>query len=345
MVISLSSLHLRTSSRRVSNFTLKIMGTASAVPVIGRYQSAHVLDVHGRLFLIDCGEGTQHQLLKYRVSMMKIDTIFITHIHGDHVFGLFGLLSTIAMKGRKAPIDIYAPSNFGPILKFFLSYYGEGLTYEIRFTPLNCKKPELLFDTKNLEVFAFPLSHRLDTFGYMFKEKMPMLNIDKASLDKYKFTLSEIGSLKRGEDVLRPAGLDSSADFMNGFVKCSGTDEPLLIRHEDVTYLPYVPRSYAYVSDTAPFPELSEWVKGVDLLYHESTYLSELDDQAKQRYHSTASDAARCAKEAAVGKLILGHYSSRCQKSKLYEDEARAIFAESYAANDGDVFDIPEKKQ
>lgn len=275
--------------------------------------------------------------------MMKIDSIFISHIHGDHLFGLFGLLSTVAMKGRTAPIDIYAPSNFSPILKFFLSYYGEGISYEIRFTPLNCKEPTVIYDTKTLEIYAFPLNHKIDCFGYMVKEKMPMLNIDKDALKRYDFTLSEIGALKRGEDVVRPAGMDSEATFLNGFVKCSGTSEDLLIRNSEVTYLPYTPRSYAYVSDTAPFEALSKWVKAVDLLYHESTYLSELDEKAKLRHHSTASDAALCAKEANVGKLILGHYSSQNQDSKLYEAEARAIFPETYAANDGDVFDIPEK--
>ena len=138
-------------------FTLKIMGSASAMPVVGRNQSAQVLDVHGRLFLLDSGEGVQTQLVRYRVPMQKIDSLFISHIHGDHVFGLFGLLSTLGMKGRTAPMNIYGPANLGPLLKFFLSYYGDGLSYEIRFTPLKMKAPEVIYQTRSLEVSAFPL--------------------------------------------------------------------------------------------------------------------------------------------------------------------------------------------
>ncbi len=334
----------RASSRRVSNFTLRILGTASATPVFERYQSAHVLNVHGRLFLIDCGEGVQHQLLKYRIPMLKLDHIFISHIHGDHLFGLFGLLSTISMKGRTAPLNIYAPSNFGPLLKFFLSYYGEGIGFEIRFTPLTMKSPELIYETKSIEILAFPLNHRVDTYGYLFREKMPQMNVDKDALEKYGFTLTEIGMLKRGEDILRPAGDDTGADFMNGFIRHSGGPEPLLIKNSEAAYRPYSPRSYAYVSDTAPFPELASWVKGVDLLYHESTYLQELKDQAVQRFHSTTEDAAECALKAGAGKLVIAHYSSRCQYSARYEAEARKVFPETYAANDGDIFDIPDKK-
>ena len=159
-------------------------------------------------------------------------------------------------------------------------------------------------------------------------------------MEKYDFTLSEIGALKRGEDILRPAGIDDGASFMNGFIRRSGTDEPLLIRNGDVAYLPYQPRSYAYCSDTAPFPELASWVKGVNVLYHETTYLAEREDQARLRYHSTTLQAARCALEAGAGKLVTGHYSSRCRDASLYQAECRTIFPESYAANDGDCFEI-----
>lgn len=334
----------RTNLRRVSNFKLKILGTASAVPVVGRYQSAHVLDVHGRFFLIDCGEGVQHQLFRHRIPVMKIDTICISHIHGDHVFGLFGLLSTLAMQGRQAPVTIYAPGNFGPVLKFFLSYYGEGISYEIRFVPLGCREPQVIYRTKSVELLAFPLEHRLDTFGYLIRECEPPMNVRKEALEKYGFTLSEIGALKRGEDVLRPAGKDDGADFMNGFVRHSGTSDDLLIPNSEAAYKPFIPRSYAYVSDTAPFPSLSSWVRGVDLLYHEATYLQSLEDQARKRYHSTTIDAARCALEAGAGRLVIGHYSSRCQDPKLYEAEARTVFPRTYAADDGDTFTIEEKK-
>ena len=302
------------------NFTLKIMGTASAMPVVGRFQSAHVLDVHGRSFLIDCGEGVQGQLKKYGVSLMRIDSIFISHIHGDHVFGLFGLLSTIGMLGRTAPMNLYGPPNLGPVLKFFLSFYGEGLAFEVRFCPLKMKEPEVIYETKSVEVLAFPLNHGVETFGYLFREKEPLFNVHKWAISRYDLSLTEIGALKRGEDVVRP-------------------DRTIPLG--EAAYRPYSPRSYAYVSDTAPFAELPAWVRGVDLLYHEATYLDELADQAALRRHSTTLQAARCAREAGAGKLIIGHYSSRCKDAVRYEEECRTVFPQTFAASDGDVFDLP----
>ncbi len=295
------------------------------MPVTERKQSAQVLQVHGRFFLFDCGEGTQTQLLRSHIPSMKIDTLLISHIHGDHIFGLFPLLSTLGMKKRTAPLNVYAPTNFGPILKFFLSYFGEGISYEIRFTPLTMKEPQVVYQTKKIAIEAFPLEHKIETFGFIVREKEPDLNIDKDALERLHFTLEEIGTLKRGEDVVRE-------------------DEKLIIPAAEVTYRPYKPRSFAYCSDTSVFPKEAEWVRGVDLLYHEATYLSELEDQAALRHHSTAAQAARVAKEAGAGKLILGHYSSRCSDKSLYEAEAREIFPETYAADDLDVFEIPLEK-
>ena len=302
------------------NFTLKIMGTASARPVVGRFQSAHVLEVHGRSFLIDCGEGVQNRLAQYGVSLLKIDSVFISHIHGDHVFGLFGLLSTSGMLGRTAPLHLYGPAGLGPILKFFLSYYGDGLAFEICFKPLKMKRPETIFETRNVEVQAFPLNHGIDTFGYLFREKRPQYNVVKEAIGRYNLTLTEIGTLKRGEDVIRPEQV---------------------IPASEAAYMPYEPRSYAYVSDTAPFPELAGWVKGVDLLYHEATYLADLAEHARLRHHSTTLQAAQCALDAGAGKLVIAHFSSRCQDGAVYEKECRRIFPETYAAADGDVFDLP----
>ena len=302
------------------DFTLKIMGSASAKPVIDRFQSAQVLSVHGRLFLIDCGEGVQMQLQRYKVSIMKIDSIFISHIHGDHVFGIFGLLSTMGMLGRSTPLNIYAPVSFGPILKFFLSYYGEGVLFDIRHFPLKMKSPEILYETKSIEISAFPLNHGIETFGFIFKEKAPQRNVWKHMLSKYEFTLTEIGTLKRGEDVVRE----------DGIIKC-----------EDATYIPWIPRSYAYCSDTAPFPELHDWVKGVDLLYHEATYLADDAELARKRHHSTTLQAAECALDAGAGKLVIAHYTSRAKNIDAFVKECRMLFTETYAASDGSVFDIP----
>ena len=292
------------------------------MPVVGRGQSAQVLSVHGRFFLIDCGEGVQTALLRFKLPIMRIDSVFISHIHGDHVYGLFGFLATVGMLGRTIPLNIYGPPALGPILKFFLSYYGEGLRFELRFTPLKMKEPEVIYKSPSIIIKAFPLNHGIETFGYIFSEKEMPLNVRKEAIEKYSLSLAEIGSLKRGEPVVREDGT--------------------VISVEEAAFRKNVPASYAYCSDTAPFPEEAAWLKGVDVIYHETTYLMELADQAVQRHHSTTHDAARLALEAGVRKLIIGHYSSRNQDISLYENECRTIFPETYAASDGDVFEIRE---
>ena len=185
------------------DFTLTVLGTASAKPSTARYQSAQVLTVHGRSFLIDCGEGVQVRLQEARISLLKIESVFISHIHGDHVFGLFGLLSTMGMMSRTKPLVIYGPVSLGPILKFFLSYYGDGIPFEVVHKPLNVKSPEVIYSSKSLSVSAFPLNHKIETFGFIFREKEPQINVKKWKIEEYALTLTEIGSVKRGEDVRR----------------------------------------------------------------------------------------------------------------------------------------------
>ena len=290
------------------------------MPVKGRNQSAQALLVHGRLFLIDCGEGTQYRMVEQKIPMMKLDSVFLSHVHGDHVFGIFGLLSTLGMKGRQTPLNIFAPVNFGPILKFFLSYYGDGLAYEIRFTPLKMKEPETILETKSVAVQAFPLNHGIETFGFRFAEKEPPFNVHKDAIERYGLTLTEIGTLKRGEDVLREDGC--------------------VIPAAEAAYKPFVPRSYAYCSDTAPFPEEAGWLRGTTVLYHEATYQEEFADQGALRHHSTTLQAARLAAEAGVQKLLIGHYSSRSSEVRVYEAECRSVFPETFATSDGDRYEI-----
>ena len=290
------------------------------MPVKGRNQSAQALNVHGRLFLIDCGEGTQYRFVEEHIPMMKLDSIFLSHIHGDHVFGIFGLLSTLGMKGRQTPLNIFAPVNFGPILKFFLSYYGDGLAFEIRYTPLKMKAPETILETKSIAVQAFPLNHGVDTFGFRFLEKEPPFNVHKDAIERYGLTLTEIGTLKRGEDVLRADGR--------------------VIPAAEAAYKPFVPRSYAYCSDTAPFPEEAAWLRGTTVIYHEATYMQEFADQGALRHHSTTLQAARVAQEAGAQKLLIGHYSSRSSEVKAYEAECRSVFPQTFATSDGEVYEI-----
>ena len=301
------------------NFTLNVLGTASALPTTERYPSAQVLNVRGRLFMIDCGEGAQIQLRKAGVSFLRIEHICLSHIHGDHIFGLFGLLSTMAMLGRTAPINIYAPKSFAPILEFFKTRFGEGILYDINYVVLEMTSPEVVYENRNVELLAFPLNHRVETFGYIIREKMPQFNVHKDAIAKYDLTLSEIGTLKRGEDVVR---------------------EDMVIANSEAAYRPYNPRSYAYCSDTAPFPELAQWVKGVSVLYHEATFPAEMSEMAAKTFHSTTLEAARCAQDAGVGRLLVGHYSSRYPSVDFYLDELRSVFPESYLTRDMDVVEI-----
>ena len=305
------------------NFTLNVLGTASALPTTERYPSAQVLDVRGRLFMIDCGEGAQMQMRKAGISFLKIEHICISHIHGDHIFGIFGLLSTMAMLGRTAPLNIYAPGSFKPVLQFFLTNFGEGFLYEVNMAELKMTAPELIYENRRTELLAFPLNHRVEAFGFIIREKMPQHNVYKEAIVKYNLSIAEIGTLKRGEDVVRKEG-----------------DETVVIPNSEAAYIPYAPRSYAYCSDTAPFPELADWVRGVTLLYHEATFPAEMSEMAAKTFHSTTLQAAQTALEAGVGRLLVGHYSSRFPSVDFFLDELRSIFPATDLARDMDVVEI-----
>ena len=310
------------------NFTLNVLGTASALPTTERYPSAQVLDVRGRLFMIDCGEAAQTQIRKAGLSFLKIEHICLSHIHGDHLFGIFGLLSTMGLLGRSARLDIYAPTSFRPVLDFFLQNFGDGIRFEINHICLEMDEPTIVYQNRTVELLAFPLNHRVDTFGFIIREKMPPFNVRKEAITEYGLTLAEIGTLKRGEDVVR---------YVEG--------EQIVIANEDAAYIPYQPRSYAYCSDTAPFPELAQWIKGVTLLYHESTFPAEMVEMAEKTFHSTTLQAARTALEAGVGKLLIGHYSSRFPSVDFFLDEVRSVFPSSELAYDGYKIDLPLSTQ
>jgi ribonuclease Z len=299
---------------------LTILGSSSALPTSGRYPSAHVLSAHERLFLIDCGEGTQMQLRKTRIRFAKINHIFISHLHGDHVFGLYGLLSTFSLMGRINPIHLYAPENYDKILKSHLSDFDINLSYEIDFIPLSAKDPVKILDDKYLTVTSFPLRHRVPAYGFLFQEKQFERNIIKECIDKYKIPLVRIPAIKKGEDFI--------------------TSEGNVIKNEDITLPPPGPLSYAYCSDTKYFKRLASFVKGVSLLYHEATFDKTKDDLAEMTGHSTTFDAAKTALDANVGTLIIGHFSARYKEIEPLVDEARTIFPETYPAIDGKSYEV-----
>jgi ribonuclease Z len=299
---------------------LTILGSSSALPTSERYPSAHVLNAHERLFLIDCGEGTQMQMRKNRIRFGKINHIFISHLHGDHVFGLYGLLSTFSLMGRKSPLNLYAPEKYDHILRSHLDDFDIHLDYEINFTPLSGKDPVSILDDKYITVTSFPLKHRVQTFGFIFKEKKADRKIIKESIDKYGIPVANILSIKKGED----------------FITIQGE----VVKNEDITISPPEPLSYAYCSDTKYFKQLASFVKGVTVLYHEATFDKSKNELAVLTGHSTTLNAATVAVEAKARVLIIGHFSARYKDINFLVDEARSVFKDTLAAVDGKTYEL-----
>jgi ribonuclease Z len=299
---------------------LTILGSSSALPTSERYPSAHVLNAHERLYLIDCGEGTQMQLRKNRIRFAKINHIFISHLHGDHVFGLYGLLSTFNLMGRKNPLHLYAPGGYQQILGSHLKDFDIHLGFEIDFISLSGKNPLLILDDKYITVTSFPLQHRVPAFGFLFREKKAERNIIKECIAEYKIPQVRIPAIKKGEDYISPEGV--------------------VIKNEDITLSPREPLSYAYCSDTKYFKRLASFVVGVSLLYHEATFDKSKADLAETTGHSTTLDAARTALDARVNSLLIGHFSARYRNISFLVEEARTIFTRTFSAIDGKCIDV-----
>jgi ribonuclease Z len=299
---------------------LTILGSSSALPTSERYPSAHVLNTHERLFLIDCGEGTQMQLRRARLRFSKINNIFISHLHGDHVFGLYGLLSTFSLMGRKNPVRLHAPGNYHSILLSHLLDFDIHLNFDIEFIPLSGKDPAVILEDKYVTVTSFPLKHRVPSFGFLFREKIPERNILREAITRYSIPTVRIPAIKLGADYTTPEGR--------------------IIRNEDLTLPPREPLSYAYCSDTKYFTRLSSFVRGVTLLYHEATFDKSLAALARTTGHSTTIDAARTAAEAMANTLIIGHFSARYKNILPLVDEAKTVFTNTFPAIDGMSYDI-----
>ncbi len=305
-------------------FSVTILGAASAKPSATRHQSSQLVNHCGQYFLIDAGEGVQSRLVRVGVNPMRLTAVFISHLHGDHIFGLFPMISTLGLMGRKRPLHIYAPNPFGEILEYHLRYFDTQLPYEIVWHELHTTQHELLFENGVLEVWSVPLRHRVPTAGFLFREKPAGLNVRKEAIDRYGLGVAQITSAKRGEDV----ELESGEIVPNGVL----------------TYTPWSPRSYAYLSDTNYSGKAVSLVKGVDLLYHEATYAADMRRDAKDRGHATTHDAARAAVESGAQRLIIGHFSSRYKDEQALVEECRELFAESYIAEEYKTFEIPMKK-
>ena len=306
------------------SFSITILGSASAKPTVDRHPSAQVVNVHEQFYLVDAGEGVQRQMFRNGINPLKIKAVFISHLHGDHVMGLFPLLSTMGLYGRRTALPIYAPAPFGEILDYHLRYFDSQLPYTPEWVQVDTTKNLKIFDSKSLEVWSVPLRHRVPTAGYLFREKEPPLNVRKEKIDEYGLSIAQITAAKRGEDVV----LDNGSTLANS----------------ELTYLPYRGRSYAYLSDTNYSAKAAGLCSGVDLMYHEATYTSDERKNARERGHSTAAEAARAAVKADACRLIIGHYSSRYNDVQVLVDEARGIFPQTWPAVEGETFKIERQR-
>lgn len=295
-----------------------ILGCASAKPTANRHPSAQIVNVDEQYYLVDAGEGVQKQMFRYGINPLKLRGIFISHLHGDHVFGVFPLISTLGLYGRRTPLKIFAPRPFGEILESHLRYFDSDLPYEVEWVEVDTTAHRIIFENNSLEVWSIPLRHRVPASGYMFREKMPELNVDKFKIERYGLSVKQIVAAKRGEDI--------------------ALDDGTVIPNAEITYLPRRPKTYAYCSDTNRSAMVARRVKGADLLYHEATYAAAERRQAKERGHSTSVDAAEIALAADAKRLIIGHFSSRYKEPSVLLDEARAVFPATDIATEGETY-------
>lgn len=301
-------------------FKVHILGCGSALPTLQHNASSQIVELREKLFMIDCGEGTQIQLRRSRIHFSKIIAVFISHLHGDHCFGLPGMISTFGMTGRTAPLHIYAPAAFEPILDQTLSFFCQGLEFKVVFHAVDTTQNKVVYEDRSLTIETIPLQHRIDCCGYLFREKPILPHIRRDMIDFYKIPISQINNIKAGADWV--------------------TAEGEVIANSRLTAPAEPARSYAYCSDTRYIKTLHELVKGVSTLYHESTYSAEDAERARLYWHSTSQDAAKVARDASVGKLLLGHFSARYNNESQLLDEAKEIFPNSYLTCEGATFDI-----
>ena len=294
----------------MSNY-LTILGFNSAIPTVNSATTAQVLQMGESYFLIDCGEGTQVQLRKAKAKFSKIDHIFISHLHGDHCFGLPGLVASFRLLGREKPLHIFGPKGIKEMMETIFRFSEVHRGFEIIYHELEGNTSQLIFENKRVEVHTIPLNHRIYCNGYLFKEKKKDRHLNMEEISKYpEIEVVDFRNLKKGKDYI----------LNDGYV----------LKNERLTLDPDESISYAFCSDTRYFEEIIPIIKGVDVLYHEATFLQELKEMAEYTGHTTALEAAEIAKKAEVGKLILGHFSNRYDDLTVFTDEARKIFAETY---------------
>lgn len=305
----------------MNHFKIYILGCGSATPTLRHFPSCQVIDIRGKLIVLDCGEGCQTQIRKMKLSFSKITNIFISHLHGDHCFGLPGLLSTMALSGRIGELNIYGPEGISLYIENFLQLFGQPINYKINTIELPHKSGILAMEDRSCSVYTLKLNHRIPCIGYVFTEKKQDRKLNKSVVDFYKIPISEYNNILDGKDFI--------------------TEEGNIIKNDLLTIQNTPPRKYAYLSDTTFQPELAEYLKDVSTMYHEATFMIKDKIRAYQTGHSTTHDAGKMAKICGVkDKLLLGHYSARYSDIKSFEGEAKELFENTIAVNEYDVFDV-----
>jgi ribonuclease Z len=301
-------------------FSVTILGSSSASPTSERNPTSQLVNHRELLFLIDCGEGTQVQLRRNHFRFSRIEHIFISHLHGDHFFGLIGLISTMHLLGRSKELHIYAPPELEEIILLQLKVSKTSLIYPLIFHPTQAENPAVIMQNEHLEVITLPLNHRVPTTGFIFREKPDSRKINAEAVKKYKIPYSALDSLKSGSDYITPEGK--------------------LVRNKKLTTDPPPVRSYVYCSDTAYHENIIPLILNTDLLYHETTFMADKSVAAAEKFHSTTIDAGTIAQKASVKKLIIGHFSARYDDLQPLLEETRMVFKDSMLAEEGMTFDI-----
>ena len=301
-------------------FDVTILGSSSATPIYNRHPSAQLLNLNDRYYLIDCGEGTQIQLLRNGIKAQRIDHIFISHLHGDHYLGLVGLLSSLHLNGRVKPVSIFGPPELREILEIQFKYSQTSLKYEIIYKPTHTNNPEVVFENNDVIVETIMLDHRIPCTGFKFSQKKRLRKIIKEKVEALGVPVEYIPLIKRGFDYT-----DKSGQIYPAKELTTEADEP---------------RSYAYCSDTICNWQYLDQIKGVNTLYHEATFMHDMLDRARETFHTTALEAAQVASAAGVEQLLLGHFSARYRELDPLLEEAKTVFQNSKLALEGHTFDV-----
>lgn len=300
----------------MQNFELTILGCSSATPTSKRNPTAQLLNIAERFFLIDCGEATQIQLRKFKLKFQRINHIFISHLHGDHYLGLMGLISSMHLLGRTVELHLYCPSELQEIIEIQFKHSQSFIKFPIVYHFHKYIDKDLIFEDDRVEVRTIVLNHRIPCCGFVFREKPHLANISKDTIHLFQLTVEEIIAIKEGSDLTKRSGE--------------------VVKNSELVVPQKEPRSYAYCSDTCYDERVVELVKGVDLLYHEATFLQEMDSRAKETFHTTALQAGMVAKKAEVKQLMIGHYSARYKDLQPLLDEAKSVFENTVLAVEGE---------